>query len=110
MRKAWGLLMLTCRCWLDSIAWPRKKAMNVDTMDTMPTTMVNTDSFAHNTGRRFGTAVRAARIMPVAYSPLINSTPSTPTASWEMWTPLKLATTALKLARSSAEAGGSARP
>ena len=77
-------------CWLDSSAWPTKNAANAETIDTTPMTTLNTASLAHRTGSRFGTTVRDARIMPVAYSPLISSTPSTPTASCEMLTPLRL--------------------
>ena len=39
-------------------------------------------TLAHKTGRRFGTAVNVARIIPVEYSPVITRTPSTPNASW----------------------------
>ena len=51
------------------------------TSDVTPTTTVNTESLAQSTGSRFGTAVSDERIMPVAYSPVMSSTPSTPTAS-----------------------------
>ena len=40
-----------------------------------------TASLPHSTGRRRGTAVSDERIMPVLYSPLIISTPSTPNAT-----------------------------
>ena len=47
----------------------------------------NTTIFAHSTGSRFGTAPSEARIIPVEYSPLITSTPSTPIASCDRLTP-----------------------
>src|SRR5258706_389298 len=47
-------------------------------------------AFAQRTGRRFGTAANVERIMPVEYSPVISSTPSTPRASTPKLTPTKL--------------------
>ena len=41
----------------------------------------STTAFAQSAGSRFGTAVSVERIMPVEYSPLITSTPSTATTS-----------------------------
>ena len=38
--------------------------------------------------------------MPVAHSPLISTTPGTPIASWARFTPSRLRSTALKVARS----------
>ena len=57
---------------------------------TRPTRKVATNStiaLAASAGRRFGTAVSVERIMPVVYSPLMTSTPSTPTTSWPKNTP-----------------------
>ena len=48
-------------------------------------TAAKTASLAHRTGRRRGTAMRLERIIPVAYSPVMTSTPSTPMASWAPW-------------------------
>ena len=52
-----------------------------------PATMVavaKTSPLAASIARRWGTAARVARIMPVPYSPLIVRTPSAPTATWAM--------------------------
>src|SRR2546421_12945784 len=69
---------------------------------TANTAPANTASFAHSTGRRRGTAVSEERIIPVLYSPLISSTPSTPKATTAKMTPFRLVVTGLKLARSAA--------
>ena len=45
------------------------------------TTAAKTPVFAHSTGSRFGTALKLARIIPVEYSPVMMSTPSTAIAS-----------------------------
>ena len=45
----------------------------------------NTAIFATRTGSRRGTAIRLERIMPVEYSPVMTSTPSTPIASCARW-------------------------
>ena len=45
------------------------------------TVPANTASLPHNMGSRLGTTVREERIIPVLYSPVISSTPRTPTAS-----------------------------
>ena len=50
-------------------------------------TAANTATFAHSTGRRLGTAENVERIIPVEYSPVITSTPSTPIESCAMPTP-----------------------
>ena len=67
--------------WLFSSAWPRKKETKLAASETENTTPAKTASLAHSTGRRRGTAVSEDRIMPVLYSPLIISTPSTPKAT-----------------------------
>src|SRR6478752_5757081 len=46
------------------------------------TVPANTASLPHNIGSRLGTTVNDERIIPVLYSPVISSTPRTPTASW----------------------------
>jgi hypothetical protein len=46
------------------------------------TVPANTVSLPHNIGNRLGTTVSDERILPVLYSPVISSTPRTPTASW----------------------------
>ena len=62
-------------------------------------------AFAHSTGSRCGTAAKVERIMPVEYSPVITSTPSTPIASCAMCQPPRLASTGLKVARSWGSSG-----
>ena len=59
-----------------------------------------TIALAQSTGSRFGTAVNEARIMPVEYSALITSTPSTPIASCAICEPISAGSSGLKLARS----------
>ena len=59
-----------------------------------------TTALPQSTGRRRGTAVIEARIIPVEYSAVITSTPSTPIASWAIWTPTKLTSSGWKSARS----------
>jgi hypothetical protein len=53
----------------------------------------STISFAHSTGSREGTTASVARIIPVVYSPLNASTPSTPRTSWANKTPTRLIVT-----------------
>ncbi len=55
-------------------------AAKVSATATRPTTNIittSTASFASSAGRRVGTAANVERIIPVPYSPLITSTPST---------------------------------
>jgi hypothetical protein len=54
---------------------------------TASVTPANSTVLAASTGSRRGTAVKVARTMPVAYSPVMSRTPSTPTASWATLTP-----------------------
>src|SRR6476469_9705738 len=61
--------------------------MKTDGSISAKVTMANTPSLAHNTGRRLGTAVNEARIIPVEYSAVIVSTASTATGRTEMLTP-----------------------
>src|SRR5580658_177925 len=66
----------------DSIAVAVKKSTNAHSMLSGSTRPASTISFAHSTGSRDGTTARVARIIPVPYSPLNASTPTTPTTSW----------------------------
>jgi hypothetical protein len=50
-------------------------------MPSATVTATNTPSLAQSTGSRRGTAPNVARTIPVAYSPLMTSTPRTPNAS-----------------------------
>ena len=65
------------------IAWLAKNASSTDGSISANVTVAKTTIFAQSTGSRFGTAPSEARIIPVEYSPLITSTPSTPIASCE---------------------------
>ncbi len=82
------------------IACAAKKAISVDGSASTNVTSPKTPAFAHNTGSRLGTAANVERIIPVEYSPLITSTPSTPIASCATVTPIRLVSNGLKLARS----------
>src|SRR5271169_3128247 len=53
----------------------------------------STISFAQSTGSRDGTTASVARIIPVAYSPLNSSMPSTPSTSWANRMPTRLIVT-----------------
>ncbi len=56
-------------------------------MVTGSTKPTSTITFAHSTGSRDGTTASVARIIPVPYSPLNASTPTTPITSWANNTP-----------------------
>src|ERR1700730_10478729 len=71
------------------IAWLAKNAINTDGSIKRNETVAYTAIFAQSTGSRLGTAVMLARIIPVEYSPVITSTPSTPIASCERLTPAR---------------------
>jgi hypothetical protein len=60
-------------------AWAPKKAIRVEGSASASATRPKTAGFAQSTGSRLGTAANDERIMPVEYSPVITSTPSTPT-------------------------------
>ncbi len=86
--------------WLSRIAWLPKKAINTVGSISAKLTTANTPAFAQSTGSRFGTATIVERIIPVEYSPLITSTPRTPIASWDTFTPDSATSSGLRLARS----------
>src|SRR5260370_27154258 len=101
-RRAPGAVMATLRWWLLSSAWPRKKEMKLATSEIEKIAPAKTASLAHRTGRRRGTTVSEARIMPVLYSPLIRSTPSTPKATTAKAMPVRLVLMGLNAALSAA--------
>ena len=84
------------------IACAAKNAISVDGSASTSVTTPNTPALAQSTGSRLGTAANVERIMPVEYSPLITSTPSTPIASWAMVTPIRLVSSGWKPALSAA--------
>src|SRR5487761_1053118 len=65
------------------IDWLTQKAISTDGSMSTNETTAKTLIFAQSTGSRFGTAVKLARIIPVAHSPVMTRTPSTPIASCE---------------------------
>ena len=98
-RLAWRFLPLR-------IDWPMRKAPSTVGTVTTRVVVANTATFAHRTGRRAGTAAKVARIIPVAYSPVMNRTPSTPIASWARKMPARLRVVGSNLAASPGSCGG----
>jgi hypothetical protein len=70
--------------------------------------VVSMIALPHRAGSRFGTAASVVRIMPVAYSLVISSTPSTPAAICASWTPDWLTETGSNEAVAAAPCGGRA--
>src|ERR1039458_3598757 len=101
-RRAPGEVIATLRWWLLSSAWPMKKETKLVTSEIEKIMPANTASLPHRTGRRRQTAESEARIMPVLYSPLIRSTPSTPNATTAKEIPVRLVLMGLKAALSAA--------
>src|ERR1700716_820826 len=85
-------------CWELRNAWPPKNAANELSVVTTKVTAANTTSFAHSTGSLLGAADRLARIIPVLYSPVTTSAPSTPTTNWAKVYPLRAMSVGLKRA------------
>src|SRR6202050_4818535 len=71
----------------DTRAVAAKKSANAHSRVTGSTRPASTISLAHSTGSRDGTTASVARIIPVPYSPLNASTPTTPRTSWANSTP-----------------------
>src|SRR5450755_3761618 len=78
----------------DWIAVAVKKPATAASMVTGSTRAATVASFAHSTGSLDGTTASEARIIPVPYSLLNTSTPSTPITSWAIRTPNRLTDTA----------------
>src|ERR1700685_3912653 len=74
----------------DSIAAAAKKSTEAHSRVTGSTRPTSTITLAHSTGSRAGTTASVARIIPVPYSPLNASTPSTPSTSWANTMPNRL--------------------
>jgi len=85
---------------IPTIAWLAKNAIRTDGSISRNATTANTPVLAQSTGRRFGTAVKLARIIPVEYSPVITSTPRTAMASCETLTPARAMSSGCRSARS----------
>ncbi len=62
----------------------------------------------HSTGSRLGTAVKVLRTWPVAYSPVMNSAPSTPVTSIAISTAARLTEVGSNAATAAAPCGGRA--
>ena len=88
--------------WRERIAWLEKKAIRTAGSVSANATAAKTAVFAQSTGRRFGTAVKLARIIPVEYSPVITNTPNTATASCDTLTPASAMSSGWRSARSCA--------
>src|ERR1700735_4428756 len=73
----------------DSIAAAAQKSANAHSMVTGSTRPTSTITLAHSTGSRAGTTASVARIIPVPYSPLNASTPTTPITSAANNTPIR---------------------
>ena len=67
--------------------------MKATTAMTARVTPPNTTTLASRTDSRRVTAAKVVRIMPVEYSAVTTSTPSTPTMSWVRWKPARLRAT-----------------
>jgi len=77
-RRAPGLASVSCRAGAVRIAWPRRKLANEVTSAVIRLTAVKTRTLAASTSGRRGSAARVARIVPLAYSPLITRMPRMP--------------------------------
>ena len=90
----------------DRIDWPTRKAAKVAGTHRARTASAYPIALPHSTGSRAGTAAKLVRIVPVAYSPVISSAPSTPMASWARLMPLRLIAVGSKLAMAAGSCGG----
>lgn len=58
--------------------------------DAIPVTAATATALAARTETRCGASANVDRMDPVAYSPVMTTTPSTPIASWARKNPLRL--------------------
>src|SRR5437868_3754096 len=75
------------RCCRARIDCPARKVTNEAGRLIARIAAVSAVALPHRAGSRFGTAASVVLIRPVAYSLVISSTPSTPTAIWASCTP-----------------------
>ena len=75
---------------LDRIAWPTKNARKLVTSPATSATAPNTTPLAANSVPRLGMVVSEVLIMPVEYSDVIVSAPSTTMISWPISSPNRL--------------------
>ena len=78
------------RCAPDISAWPRKNAPKLVMRPVTRATAANTTALAANIVPRRGMAVSDVRIIPVAYSEVMVSAPSTAMTSWPKYRPNRL--------------------
>jgi hypothetical protein len=74
----------------ERICWPIRNEENETTSPMTSVMVAKTATFAANNQDRRGTAANESRIVPVLYSALTTSTPSTPIASWAKSRPERL--------------------
>src|SRR6266545_2693713 len=101
-----GWRRVVSRCSDDRIDWPTRNAARVARMHKVRTASANPIALPHSTGSLRGTVAKLVRIVPVAYSPVNRSAPSTPIASCANWTPPRLIAMGSKLAMSAGCCGG----
>src|SRR2546421_5763762 len=78
------------RFWADRTDWPARNDTSRVGTDSTTVVRPNVTALPHNSCSRPGTAARLTRIDPVAYSPVMNSTPRTPIANCASCTPARL--------------------
>src|SRR5215471_7177522 len=89
-RSTPGWLSVTFRWWLDKIAWPMKNEAKHATSPVTSETTANTMAFAVNRTPRRGCTASEVRIIPVEYSDVMVSAPSTAMTSWPTYRPARL--------------------
>src|SRR5215469_5360385 len=96
-RSTFGSPSVTDRWWLDKIAWPMKNDPNDVISPMTRVTTANTTALAANTTPRRGCTDSVVRIIPVEYSEVMVSAPSTAMTSWPTYRPARLCWVASKL-------------
>src|SRR6185437_6504988 len=89
-RSTPGSPRLAFRCLPDRMAWPMKNDRNEATSPVTRATTVNTTPLAASTAPRRGCTVSDVRIIPVEYSDVTVSAPSTTMISWPRIRPTRL--------------------
>src|ERR1022692_1450429 len=90
VRSTSGCPSVVLTCWLDRIRWATQKGRKLVTSPTTSATAPKTTPLAANTVPRRGIAVSDVLIIPVEYSELIVSAPSTMMISCPMSSPNRL--------------------
>ena len=89
-RSTFGSPRLVFRFLLDKMAWPMKNEPNDATSPVTRLTRVNTMPLAASTVPRRGCTDSEVRIIPVEYSEVMASAPSTTMISWPRTRPIRL--------------------